>query len=115
MNKKALILLSILVILLLGIFRIVNPRISKEVASLDCKAIYQKSIFKREYEGYNYFNGKMDLSKCLCERYLNTKDEKYRLEIQKILVEFEFEKVDELNFEEICNDRESYFSYRYYE
>lgn len=115
MKKKTWITLSFIIILAFGIFWLINPKISKEITALGCKATYQMSLFGREYEGYNYHNGKMDLAKCLCEKYSVSKDAKYQLEIRKIIKEFENDQVDELNIDEICKNKETYFAYWYYE
>lgn len=115
MKKKTWIILSIMIILVFGFFRMINPRISKDIASLDCKATYQMSIFEREYEGFNYHNGKMDLAKCLCTKYSVSKNEKYKLEIKKILREFEYESANQSNIDDICTNSETYFAYWYYE
>lgn len=113
--KKKWIFLTFSLILAFGIFRLVNPNLNKEVSALDCKSTYQKSIFGREYEGFNYHNAKMDLAKCLCEKYAATKDEKYKSEIKKILLEFEYDKIEETNYDEICKNSETFFGYWYYE
>lgn len=115
MKKKTFIVISISIILAFVVFRMVNPDISKEVVALDCKATYQKSIFGNEYEGFNYHNAKMDLAKCLCAKYSGSKDEKYKLEIKKILLEFKYEKVEETNYDDICKNSETYFGYWYFE
>lgn len=115
MKKKKFIIISISIILVFAIFRLVNPDISKEVIALDCKSTYQKSIFGKEYEGFNYHNAKMDLAKCLCTKYCSSKNKKYKLEIKKILLEFEYEKIEETNFDDICKNSETYFGYWYYE
>lgn len=111
MKRKTYLIITVSCILILVIFRLANPDITKEVVSLDCKVTYQKSIFGREYEGFSDHNAKMDVAKCLCSKYSETKNIKYKMEIQKILSEFEYEK----NVEEVCKDSETYFSYWYYE
>lgn len=115
MKKKTWIVLTLSIILAFGIFWLINPKISNEITALDCKATYQMSLFGREYEGFNYHNGKMDLAKCLCEKYSVSKNEKYQLEIKKIIKEFEYDTADQSNIDEICKNSETYFAYWYYE
>ena len=101
---------------LLLIFRLINPNLTKNITILDCESTYKNSVFEREYEGYNYHNAKMDIAKCLCERYLATKNRKYEIEIRKILNEFEaYEEIKNDPIDDICRDRATIFIYLYYE
>lgn len=50
MKKKTWIILTLSIILALGIFWLINPKISKEITALDCEATYQMSLFGRAYE-----------------------------------------------------------------
>lgn len=105
-----------LIVLLLLVFRLINPNLNKKINVLACEANYQKSVFGKEYEGYNYHNAKVDIAKCLSEKYLGTKDKKYEIEIRKILNEFEaYDNIKNDPIEGICRDRETIFTYWYYE
>jgi hypothetical protein len=101
---------------LLLIFRLINPDLTKKITILDCESTYKKSVFGKEYEGYNYHNAKMDIAKCLSEKFLATKNQKYEIEIRKILNEFEaYDEIKKDPIENICKDRETIFIYWYYE
>jgi hypothetical protein len=114
-TKKILKILGV-ISLLFVLFRIINPNYTKKIAVLDCSVEYKMSVFGREYEGFNYHNSKMDVAKCLCEKYLKTKERKYESEIRKIINEFELENaVYNMPIEKICTEREDVFFYRYYE
>ena len=113
--KKILKILGV-IFLLFVLFRIINPNYTKKIAILDCSVEYKMSVFGREYEGFNYHNSKMDVAKCLCEKYLKTKEKKYGSEIRKIINEFELENaVYNMPIEKICTEREDVFFYWYYE
>jgi len=113
--KKTLFIVASILGLLL-IFRLINPNITKKITILDCESTYQKSVFGREYEGYNYHNAKMDIAKCLCEKYLTTKNKKYEVEIRKILNEFEaYDEIKNEPIDNICRAKETIFIYWYYE
>ena len=104
------------IICLLLIFWLINPNITKNINTLNCKSTYKKSVFGREYEGYNYHNAKMDIANCLCEKYLTTKNKKYEIEIRKILNEFEaYHEIKHEPIEKICKNKHATFSYWYYE
>ncbi|MDQ0594696.1 hypothetical protein QFZ37_003065 [Chryseobacterium ginsenosidimutans] len=98
------------------IFRVINPEFSKKMVVLDCTKEYKITIFKREYDGFTDHNTKMDIAKCLCEKFLQTKEKKYESEIQKIINEFELQdSVKDKTIEDICNEREEIFFYWFYE
>ncbi|MCW0485632.1 hypothetical protein [Riemerella anatipestifer] len=111
-------ILNILVILigLFITFRLINPSLSKNIQILDCKTEYKMSIFEREYEDFRYHNAKMEIAKCLCEKYIQTKNNTYKNETEKIINEFELhESVSHKTIEEICIKRNEIFSDWYYE
>lgn len=113
--KKTVIIIGSALGLLL-IFRLINPALTKKITILDCESSYKKSVFGKEYEGYNYHNAKMDIAKCLSEKFLATKDQKYEIEIRKILNEFDaYDNIKNNPIEDICKDRETIFIYWYYE
>lgn len=114
-SKKILKIIGV-AILLFVIFRLINPDYTKRIAVLDCSEEYKMSVFGREHEGFSYHNSKMDVAKCLCEKYLKTKEKKYESEIRKIINEFELEdSVENMTIEKICTEREEVFFYWYYE
>ena len=114
-TKKILTIVGIIFLLFL-LFRIINPDYTKKITVLDCSVEYKMSVFGREYEGLRYHNSKMDVAKCLCEKYLKTKDKKYESEIRKIIDEFELKNfLYNKTIDQICTDREEVFFYWYYE
>lgn len=108
--------IAAITIVLFAIFRFVNPDLTRSISVFDCKSYYEMSVFGREYEGFNYHNSKMDVAKCLCEKYLQTKNNKYADEIYKIIDEYELnEFVEEKTIDTICKNREEIFLNWYYE
>lgn len=113
-NKTLKILAPVVGLLL--VFRLINPDVTKSITTLDCASTYKKSVFGKEYEGYNYHNAKIDIAKCLCEKYETDKNKTYEIEIRKILNEFEaYKEIKNDSVERICRDKEAIFSYWYYE
>jgi len=116
MNKKRLLKIVGIVFILFALFRIINPNYTKKIIVLDCSEEYEMSVFGREHEGFSYHNSKMDVAKCLCGKYMMTKEKKYESEIRKIINEFDLEdSVYNKTIERICADREEVFFYWYYE
>lgn len=116
MKTKKLLKIVGVVFFLFVLFRVINPNYTKKIFVLDCSDEYKMSVFGRVYEGFGYHNSKMDVAKCLCEKYLKTKEKKYESEIRKIINEFELENsVYNMTIEKICTDREKVFFYWYYE
>ena len=116
MKSKKVLKISGIIVVLFAIFRLVNPDLTKSITILDCKSEYKMSVFGREYEGFRYHNAKMDVAKCLCKKYIQTKNKKYPDEIYKIINEFELnEFVEKKSIEEICKNSEEIFSNWYYE
>ncbi len=114
-TKKAFKIAAFILCLFL-VFRLVNPVITKSITVLNCEGKYKMSVFGRTYEGYNYHNAKMDIAKCLCEKYIATKDKKHATEIGKILNEFEaYDNIKTEPVANICNNRNLVFTYWYYE
>lgn len=116
MNSKKILKILGIILVLFAIFRLVNPESTKSVTIQECKSKYKMSVFGREYEGFRYHNAKMEVAKCLCKKYIQTKDKKYAEEIYKIINEFELnEFVEKNSIEEICKNSEEIFSNWYYE
>lgn len=116
MKMKKILKIAAVILCVFLVFRLVNPDITKNITVLDCTGKYQVSIFGRPYEGYNYHNAKMDIAKCLCEKYIATKDKKYATEIRKILNEFDaYASIKDDSIEDVCKNADSVFTYWYYE
>lgn len=116
MKMKKLFKIAAVILCLFLVFRLVNPNITKNIKVLDCTAQYHLSVFGRPYEGYNYHNGKMDIAKCLCEKYTSAKDKKYVTGIREILNEFDaYASIKDDSIEDICKNGDSVFTYWYYE
>ncbi|MCH5715525.1 hypothetical protein [Niabella hibiscisoli] len=116
MKIKTIFKIASVILCLFLVFRLLNPTITKSMTVLRCEGKYKMSVFGRPYEGYNYHNAKMDIAKCLCKKYIATKDKKHATEIGKILSEFEaYDNIKDEPVEEICENRDSVFIYWYYE
>mgnify|MGYP003575385130 CR=1 FL=1 len=116
MKMKKIFKIAAFILCLFLVLRLANPDTTKNIKVFDCESKYKKSVFGRAYEGYNYHNAKMDIAKCICEKYVPTKDKKYAPEIRKILNEFEaYESIKDEPIEAICKNRDSVFTYWYYE
>lgn len=116
MKSKNILKIAGIIFILFSIFRIVNPNLTKSIGVQNCTSEYYMSVFGREYEGFRYHNAKMEVAKCLCEKYIQTKNQKYATEIYRIINEFELDVSEEKNaIEKICNNREEIFSDWFYE
>lgn len=116
MKTRKYILSGIAAVLLLGLLRLINPYIPHKIKVLDCEGTYHLSLFGRKYEGYAKHNAEMDVARCLCEKYNQSKDKRYEKEIRRIARENEMPLAD-TNFliDSICNRRDALFFYWYYE
>ncbi|WP_332452995.1 hypothetical protein [Chryseobacterium aquaticum] len=116
MKTKSFLIIFGIVFLIFLIFRVINPEFSRKMVVLDCTQEYKTTIFEREYDRFTDHNTKMDIAKCLCEKYLKTKEKKYEPEIRKIIDEFELKNSGyNETIDQICTDRDEIFFYWYYE
>ncbi len=116
MKKKKIVTIASFILLLFLAFRLINPSITKNISSLDCKSEYKQSFFESAYEGYNYHNSKIDIAKCLCEKYKSSNNKQYETELRNILNEFEaYEAFRDQPVADICKNKDSIFSYWHYE
>jgi len=70
--------LAILIVLLL------KNNSKKEINILDCKQTYELDEPQPGFVEFSESNAKVDVAICLCEKYLQNKDEKYKKEIIKL-------------------------------
>lgn len=118
--KKSKIIKLLLGILGLGIFIffLMSNDFEKKIKILDCEGIYYSKIYDNSKTDLSYINAKVDVTKCLCEKYEINKSEKYKTEILKLYENFESdykEKHQKPNIDSICKYKDDIFWKMYYE
>ena len=61
--------------------------IFKKIKVLDCEGVDHQKLFEKPKPGYLDFsidNAKVEIANCLCEKYMKSKDVKYKKEIFSI-------------------------------
>ena len=59
-------------------------KFERKLNVLDCEGVYYKGLFEKPKPGYLDFsidNAKVEIANCLCEKYMKSKDVKYKKEI----------------------------------
>ena len=120
MKKTFKILLATMSILILGVFMlyIFTNDFERKLNILDCEGIYYSKIFENNEENLLYNNAKVDIAKCLCEKYQQNKSEKYKTEILKFYKEFDSEYKEQHPkpcIDSICKYKDEIFWKIYYE
>ena len=86
MMKKSKIISLFLLLPLLGglIYFVLNHPFERKIKVLDCEGVYHQKLFEKPKPGYLDFSidtAKVESANCLCEKYMKSKDVKYKKEI----------------------------------
>ncbi len=120
MKKTFKILLAVISIVIVGvlILYLFTNNFERKLNVLDCKGVYYSKIFENNEGNLTYNNAKVDVAKCLCEKYQQNKNEKYKTEIFKLYQEFDSEykeKHPKPSIDSICKYKDEIFWKIYYE
>jgi hypothetical protein len=97
---------------------LLNNYSKKKIKILDCEQTYELNKPKLGYLEVSESNAKVDVAICLCEKYLENKDKKYKKEILKLYNE-PFGgirltiKNPEKNIDSLCKHRNNVFTKMY--
>lgn len=103
---------------LLIVFLLNNYYSRKKIKILDCEQTYELDKPKLGYLEVSESNAKVDVAICLCEKYLENKDKKYKKEILKLYNE-PFGGIrliienPEKNIDSLCKHRNNVFTKMY--
>lgn len=114
MKKTFKILLAVISIVIVGflILYLFTNKFERKLNVLDCEGLYYSKIFENNEENLTCNNAKVDIAKCLCEKYQKNKNEKYKTEILKLYQEFDSEykeKHPKPNIDSICKYKNEIF------
>ncbi len=104
----------ILIIIGLGIIvlYILNKNSEKKYKIIDCEESYKVETPQPGFLDFSESNAKKKVAVCLCEKYLQNREEKYKIEILKLyndigIIYPNYEKGNKID--SICNNRKYVF------
>ena len=113
--KKIISILIASILLIVLILFLFTYRFEEKIKILDCEANYKLEKSKPGYLDFSESNAKVEVANCLCEKYINTKEGKYKVEILKLYNEpfggmRMIIKNPEKNIDTICKYRNEVFT-----
>lgn len=116
-----------LVLFTIGLSGLVYYFSNHSIKTLDCDLTYYQAYFhykfnsgeieKEKVKGYEEFNAREQKARCLCEKYLNDKNDIYKKEILKIYNDLpkSWKEYDNTNgdIDSICKHKEDVFLFDY--
>ncbi|MCY0968956.1 hypothetical protein [Chryseobacterium wangxinyae] len=112
---KIILIISLIVGLGILIVFLLKDASKKKIKILDCEQLYKLNEPKPGFLEVSESNAKVDVATCLCEKYLQNKDEKYKKEIIKLYYEpfggmrLVIENPEE-NIDSLCKHRNAVFT-----
>lgn len=124
MKKSKIILLTIFTIVFGGLIYYFS---NHSIKTLDCDLSYCQAYFhykfnseeieKEAVKGHEEFNAREQRARCLCEKYLNDKNDIFKKEILKIYNDLpkSWKEYDNINgdIDSICKHKEDVFPFEY--
>ncbi|MCJ8152927.1 hypothetical protein MKJ01_04010 [Chryseobacterium sp. SSA4.19] len=108
--------ISLIILLITGLsilmFYVLNNDSEKEYKIIDCEESYEVENPQPGFLDFSKSNAKKRVAVCLCEKYLQNREEKYKIEILKLYNDVgmmypSYEKGNKID--SVCNNRKYVF------